>query len=117
MIRQIHRRVVVRIVGLVSREFAGSSQHQAKIKPTATSNVGLSDLLSILISFLKAGIGMNKQPVVHLVNSALRPGIVSISVGSIDPSHVGGGTDLYSIGERAVAHLDEHPKAIDVRHD
>ncbi len=55
--------------------------------------------------------------VVHLVDTALTPGVVSISVGSVDPAQIGGRTDLHRIGERAVAHLDEHPEAIDVRHD
>jgi len=54
--------------------------------------------------------------VVHLVDTALRPRVVSISVGSVDPTHIGGRADLHWIGERAVAHLDERPEAIDVWH-
>ncbi len=54
--------------------------------------------------------------VVDLVDTALAPGVVSIAVGSQDPTHVGGGADLHWMGERAALHLDEHPEAVDVRH-
>ena len=55
--------------------------------------------------------------VVYLVDTALTPGVVSISVGSVDSTHIGGGTDRHGSGERTIAHLDEHPEAIDVRYD
>ena len=54
--------------------------------------------------------------VVHFVDTTLSPRIVSISVCSEDPFHLSGWTDLHFFGERAVAHLDEHPKAIKVRY-
>ena len=55
--------------------------------------------------------------VIDLVDTALRPRIVSISVGAVDATHIRGRANHHRIGERAVAHLDKHPEAIDVRHD
>ena len=54
--------------------------------------------------------------VVDLVDTALRPRVVSISVGSEDPLHLGGGTDLHFLSECTVAHLDKYPEAIGVGH-
>jgi hypothetical protein len=50
------------------------------------------------------------------MNTALRPGVVPISVGSVDPAHVGGRAYLHGVGKRSVAQLDEHSEAIDLRY-
>ena len=55
--------------------------------------------------------------VVHRVDTALGPGVVAVSVGSVDPAHVRGRADPYGVGEGAVAGLDEHPKPGGVRND
>ena len=68
-------------------------------------------------SFQNTSIAATISVVVHLVDPALIPRVVSISVGSVDPTHIGGGAKLHWIGKRAVAHLDERREAIDVWHD
>ena len=55
--------------------------------------------------------------VVHLVDTAFIPRVVSVSIGAVDPAHLSGPADLHWIRELAGARLDEHPEAIDARDD
>ena len=61
-------------------------------------------------------IGASISIVVDLMDTTLRPGIVSISIGSADSLHLGRSADFHFLGERAAAHLDEHPEALGVWH-
>ena len=55
--------------------------------------------------------------VVDGMDTALRPGVVAVSVGPADPAHVRRRTDAHGVGEGAVAGLDEHLESGGVRHD
>ena len=57
-------------------------------------------------------VGATISVIVDFIDTALRPRVIPISVGSEDSFHFSGRTEFHWISERAVAHLDEHRESI-----
>ena len=81
----------------------GEGLNQATVPSPATTDASQVNVSPLIVVVAVKSVWSNGSLLSGLMGNSATPlaRVVSIAVGSQDPTHVGGGTDLHDIGERA----------------